>query len=175
MKNQIPLETSELTNKWNSHTSSPVVILFATSFCQCNTCMACRLQSRFHLSTNQWFIYICLSFNILWSNNLVVYQLTSPVPCNIWCEGHTGVRDTLWVRMTFSLYSEINKLQRAFHAHVSLHKAHFCISLWNSMPCVKPFGGVYLQNVYSKAKLHHLTKMNKGNLQNITSKTVLNV
>lgn len=152
------------------------MILFAASFCQCNTCMACRLQSLFHLSTNQWFIYICLSFNILWSNNLVVYQLTSPVPCNIWCEGHTGVRDTLWVRMTFSLYSEINKLQRAFHAHVSLHKAHFCISLWNPMPCVKPFGGVYLQNVvYSKAKMHHLTKTNKGNLQNITSKTVLNV
>lgn len=40
------------------------------------------------------------------------------------------------------------------------------------MPCVKPFGGVYQQNVvYSIAKFHHLTKTNKGNLQKITSKT----
>lgn len=134
--------------------------------------LACRLQSLSHLSTNQCFIYICLSFNILWSNHLC--RLSAHIPSMLYLvwrsrrrEGHAvSPHDLLLVQR------DIDKLQRAFHAHVSLHKAHICISLWNSMPCVKPFGGVYQQNVvYSIAKFHHLTKTNKGNLQKITSKT----
>ncbi len=149
------------------------MIEFTASFCQCNTwpadCSHCPTWAQINvLYTSVWVLtyYEAIVF--------VVCQLTCPV-CNIWCEGHRREGHAVSPHDLLLVQRDIDKLQRAV-AHVSLHKAHFCISLWNSMPCVEPFGGVYLLNVvYSNAKLHHLTKTNKENVQKITSKTGLNV